>query len=963
MNKDNNNEFEYFAFISYKREDEKWAKWLQQKLESYSLPTALRKIYPNLPNKIRPVFRDQSELAGGNLKSEIEKGLNSSKYLIVICSPRSANSPWVSKEIQHFIDIGKEEYIIPFIIGGVPNSTIRDNECFPKGLRQLTGEKEILGININEMGREAAFIKTISRMFNLRFDTLWQRHERAKNRRRLVMVISILVFAILSLCVAGIMLKLKTAAEYESNRANIERDRANEQTIIAQKERDNAIRANKSLQIANDSIRRQSTMIAQANQDLIESNRLIAQERDNVLKANWKIMENQSRFISAVVGGLIENGDISNARMLSLEILPENIANPNRPLTVEAERMFRMAIDNNTNTLFDNSENYPVSSLQYNHSATALATASGNKIRIWDCASGKGLMEFEIPYSYLSSIISVNYSPDDSTIAVANNTGEIFVLNINYHTVRQINSSPNLDWVTYIDFDPSGNNLITSHENGKIKIWDKQTGNVIASFQGHDHNIVKAIFSKDGKKIYSASYKGDIKVWDRYSLQLVSDFGGITDLVTFKEAHSDKFIATANMEGNIEIWDVDSKKLLSALSDKGILSNLEFTSNDRLLIATSWDKTINFWDWKNKNLERTLSPDYEVGGATLSFNDNFLATSSLKDSRIQLWNLENPWLTCFNKHENTVNTATFSNDERYVATAGWDNNIILWDKETGSIIKEFKSHSRPVHSAFFSPDDKNLISSSDDNRIIIWDVSSGKSKRIIDAHKNDIWCAKVNNKNTLIASASWDGSVKTWDIETGANVHTFSPKGDYLFNWVSFSPNDEKIAACSNEGVVFVWDINSGNLCNSWKAHQGQIHSIEFSHDGTHIITSSTDGLVKIWNTKSFLEEKTFDGQNGMIYFARFSHDDQFVISSDSNNSINIWDVKSGRMLHKINGHTSHVCFIDISKDNSEIISSSLDKTAKIWKYPKLQQLIDTQREVYKSFKFSPEERKILYLD
>lgn len=36
---DNNRE--YYAFISYKREDEKWAKWLQHKLEHYRFPTNL----------------------------------------------------------------------------------------------------------------------------------------------------------------------------------------------------------------------------------------------------------------------------------------------------------------------------------------------------------------------------------------------------------------------------------------------------------------------------------------------------------------------------------------------------------------------------------------------------------------------------------------------------------------------------------------------------------------------------------------------------------------------------------------------------------------------------------------------------------------------------------------------------------------------------------------------------------
>lgn len=176
--------FEYIAFISYKREDEEWAKRLQKKLESYSMPTALRKENPSLPDKVRPVFRDQSDLSGGNLKKSIEEGLENSKYLIVICSPQAAKSPWVSREVQYFIDHGREDYIIPFIIDGTPNAKNEEDECFPEGLRQLSGEKEILGININEMGRDAAVIKVIARMFGLRFDSLWQRHERAKRRKR-----------------------------------------------------------------------------------------------------------------------------------------------------------------------------------------------------------------------------------------------------------------------------------------------------------------------------------------------------------------------------------------------------------------------------------------------------------------------------------------------------------------------------------------------------------------------------------------------------------------------------------------------------------------------------------------------------------------------------------------------------------------------------------------------------------
>ena len=36
-------QYSYYAFISYKREDEHWAKWLQNQLETYHIPSVIRK--------------------------------------------------------------------------------------------------------------------------------------------------------------------------------------------------------------------------------------------------------------------------------------------------------------------------------------------------------------------------------------------------------------------------------------------------------------------------------------------------------------------------------------------------------------------------------------------------------------------------------------------------------------------------------------------------------------------------------------------------------------------------------------------------------------------------------------------------------------------------------------------------------------------------------------------------------
>ena len=65
-------ERQYYAFISYKREDEKWAKWLQKKLEHYKLPTSIRKVNPALPETVRPIFKDTTDLSGGVLEKAIK---------------------------------------------------------------------------------------------------------------------------------------------------------------------------------------------------------------------------------------------------------------------------------------------------------------------------------------------------------------------------------------------------------------------------------------------------------------------------------------------------------------------------------------------------------------------------------------------------------------------------------------------------------------------------------------------------------------------------------------------------------------------------------------------------------------------------------------------------------------------------------------------------------------------------
>ena len=179
--------FDYYAFISYNREDEKKAKWLQNKLENYKLPAVIRKEKSDLPKEIRPVFRDKTGMEAGAIIDTIQEKLKRSQYLIVICSPEAAKSNWVGTEINAFMEMGRSDRIIPFIVDGVPNSN-DSRECFHQHIKEIIPEP--LGINIKEIGKQQAFVKTAAKLLNLRFEVLWDRFQIAQRKRRLIAAVA-----------------------------------------------------------------------------------------------------------------------------------------------------------------------------------------------------------------------------------------------------------------------------------------------------------------------------------------------------------------------------------------------------------------------------------------------------------------------------------------------------------------------------------------------------------------------------------------------------------------------------------------------------------------------------------------------------------------------------------------------------------------------------------------------------
>src|SRR3990170_2307871 len=127
----------YRAFISYSHADTASAKWLHRALEGFRIDKDLagrETATGTIPKALRPIFRDRDDFSAGHtLTEQTLAALDASHALIVICSPSSSKSHYVTEEIRLFKSRHPERPVIPLIVAGKPGDA--ELECFPPALK------------------------------------------------------------------------------------------------------------------------------------------------------------------------------------------------------------------------------------------------------------------------------------------------------------------------------------------------------------------------------------------------------------------------------------------------------------------------------------------------------------------------------------------------------------------------------------------------------------------------------------------------------------------------------------------------------------------------------------------------------------------------------------------------------------------------------------------------------------
>ncbi|XP_036086545.1 WD repeat-containing protein 86 isoform X7 [Rousettus aegyptiacus] len=109
--------------------------------------------------------------------------------------------------------------------------------------------------------------------------------------------------------------------------------------------------------------------------------------------------------------------------------------------------------------------------------------------------------------------------------------------------------------------------------------------------------------------------------------------------------------------------------------------------------------------------------------------------------------------------------------------------------------------------------------------------------------------------------------------------------------------------------------------------HRGGINWLSLSPDGQRLLTGSEDGTARLWSAADGQCCALLQGHESYVTFCQLENEAAFTCSADR--TIRKWDVLTGQCLLVFRGHTSIVNRILVA--NNQLFSSSYDRTARAW--------------------------------
>jgi len=374
-----------------------------------------------------------------------------------------------------------------------------------------------------------------------------------------------------------------------------------------------------------------------------------------------------------------------------------------------------------------------------------------------------------------------------------------------------------------------------------------------------------------------------------------------------------------------------------------------FSPDETSVLVAHTDGTVRMWDLSRQGVVKQWNRDNQpVNGVDVSPDGDHLA-SAYNDGQVVIWDLDTGQeLKTYTDIPAGAWDVDYSPDGKFLGIVSADfgggtghQGLIVMDLEnemdylrldTAPHLFEPDPDSEEgnyyVYRLKFSPDDKSILTGSIlasgccdvYSSLILWDAVTGEMIHLLEEKVGDYLALEyTSDSQKAVALEGFQNRIKVFNLQTGVKLSEFvgGEHGDAIFS-IALTPDEKRILTAAGDGTMFLRDLETGEVLQSFTGSQGGIMDIEISPDGEQAVSVSFEGELLLWDVDTGNPLRRFQEHDGVVMDVEFSLDGQYAFSAGNDGQIIQWQVAQQPLEEVVEWVENNRIFRDLTPEECQ---------------------------------------------
>ncbi|MEJ8641469.1 protein kinase [Streptomyces sp. MS1.HAVA.3] len=527
--------------------------------------------------------------------------------------------------------------------------------------------------------------------------------------------------------------------------------------------------------------------------------------------------------------------------------------------------------------------------------------------------------------------------------------------------------------VTAVAVSAGGRTVLAAREAGPVEVWDLAEPGVpprlVRVLTGHTASVTAVAVTDSGRAV-AARADGSFGVWDtrtgRVRARLTHPPGSFRRLDPatrrfLPEIHYEPsavdvvgitedggvVVTAAPGDGSVVVWDVAEGRSLHRLVKSedfhgtGINTVALSPGSEHALLAGNPPVHLSVWQTRTDRILSTVPNRSEFRGAVALSRDAALAVSVEGGSHPAL----RVWETGSGRCLRTADTrldGLIAYQPRPVALSANGRVVVIGDEYGGL---QFHPLHPPGFRAGWSYARPRNARAQDDSEARFRQLV-GNAEELADQGDTVGAAAQLRAARTLPGFERHPGLRALWARLGGSSGR----RTDLLGAWdryelrggawtftqnptLAASGDGELLVTGGADGLVRVWELQSGRQLHTFPERAGQAHTVLLSEEGGLAVTADWSGTAHVWDFTTGRRAFELFGDRGRVRSVSVDRAGRHALVGDTDGALGLWNVRTRRRIRSMLAHEGPVAAVRLSPDGKYAASAcSQDRTGRLWR-------------------------------